>query len=91
MVKNLLANVGDTRDSVRSLGQEDIPEQEMATCSSILAWKIPQTEESVRLQSKGLQRVRHTYIPSLSDAVGVWVLHNIFVTMFNALFSETDF
>ena len=45
MVKNLLANVGDTRDSVRSLGQEDIPEQEMATCSSILAWKIPQTEE----------------------------------------------
>ena len=63
----------------------------MATCSSILAWKIPQTEEPVRLQSKGLQRVRHTHIPSLRAALGVWVLHNIFVTMFNALFSETDF
>ena len=56
MVKNLLANVGDTRDSVRSLGQEDIPEQEMATCSSILAWKIPQTEEPGKQQSTGLQK-----------------------------------
>ena len=42
---------------VQSLGQEDPPEQEMATCSSILAWKIPWTEEPGGLQSRGLQRV----------------------------------
>ena len=42
---------------VRFLGQEDSLEKEMATCSSILAWEIPWTEESGRLQSMGLQRV----------------------------------
>ena len=36
---------------VRSLGQEDALEKEMATHSSILAWEIPRTEESGRLQS----------------------------------------
>ena len=41
---------------VQSLGQtEDLPEKEVATHSSILAWKIPHTEEPVRLQSMGLQ------------------------------------
>ena len=43
----------------QSLGQEDILEKEMATHSSILAWKIPWTEESGGLQFMGLQRVRH--------------------------------
>ena len=38
---------------VRSLGWEDLPEKEMATHSSILAWEIPWTEESGRLQSMG--------------------------------------
>ena len=42
MVKNLPANAGDVG---LSLGQEDPLEEEMATCSSILAWKIPWTEE----------------------------------------------
>ena len=42
---------------VQSLGQEDLLEKEMATHSSILAWKIPWTEESGRLQSIGSQRV----------------------------------
>ena len=42
---------------VRSLGGEDPLEKEMATHSSILAWKIPWTEEPGRLQSMGLQRV----------------------------------
>ena len=42
---------------VRSLGQEDPLEKEMATHSSILAWKIPWTEEPERLQSTGWQRV----------------------------------
>ena len=44
---------------VRSLGQEDPLEKEMATHSSILAWKIPWTEKPGRLQSVGSQRVRH--------------------------------
>ena len=39
---------------VRSLGQEDPPEEEMATHSSVLAWKIPWTEEPGGLQSMGL-------------------------------------
>ena len=44
---------------VRSLGQEDPLEKEMATHSSILAWEIPWTEDPGRLQSMGSQRVRH--------------------------------
>ena len=44
---------------VKSLGQEDLLEKEMATDSSILAWKIPWTEEPGRLQSMGSQRVGH--------------------------------
>ena len=44
---------------VRSLGWEDPLEKGMATDSSILAWRIPQTEAPGRLQSMGLQRVRH--------------------------------
>ena len=44
---------------VRSLGQEDSLEKEMATHSSTLAWKIPWMEEPGRLQSMGSQRVRH--------------------------------
>ena len=55
-VKNLPA-VQETR--VRSLGQEDPLEKEMATHSSILAWKIPWTEEPGGLQSMGLRTVRY--------------------------------
>jgi len=54
MVKNLPA-MQETQ--VRSLGQEDPLEKEMATRSSIFAWRIPWTEEPGRLQSVGLQRV----------------------------------
>ena len=52
MVKNPPANAGN---GVRSLGQEDPLEKEMATHSSILAQRIPCTEEPGRLQSMGLQ------------------------------------
>ena len=52
MVKNLPAVPGT---QVGSLGREDLLEKEMATHSSILAWKIPWTEEPSRLQSMGLQ------------------------------------
>ena len=44
---------------VRSLGGKDLLEKEMATHSSILAWKIPWTEEPGGLQSTGSQRVGH--------------------------------
>ena len=44
---------------VRSLGQEDPLEEEMATQSSILAWRILWTEEPGRLQSMGSRRVGH--------------------------------
>ena len=56
MVKNLPA-MPETR--VQSLGQESPLEKGMATHSSILAWKIPWTEEPGRLQSRGSQRVGH--------------------------------
>ena len=46
---------------VRSLGQEDPVEEDMATHSSILAWRIPWTEEHGGLQSIGSQRVRHDF------------------------------
>ena len=55
-VKRLPA-VQETR--VQSLGWEDPLEKEMATHSSILAWKIPQTEEIGGLWCMGSQRVRH--------------------------------
>ena len=51
---------------VHSLGWEDPLEKEIATHSSILAWRIPWTEEPGRLQSVGLQRVGHDWTTSLS-------------------------
>ena len=54
MVKNLPA-MWEIR--IQSLDQEDPLEKEMATHSSILTWRIPWTEESGRLQSKGSQTV----------------------------------
>ena len=56
LVKNLPA-VQETQ--VQSLGWEDPLEKELATHSSVLAWKIPLTEEPGGLQSMGLQRVGH--------------------------------
>ena len=51
---------------VQSLDQEDLLEKEMATHSSILAWKIPWIEGPGRLQPMGSQRVRHNWETSLS-------------------------
>ena len=56
MVKNLPA---EQETQVQSMGQENPLEKEMATHSSILAWKTPWMEEPGRLQSMGSQRVRH--------------------------------
>ena len=44
---------------VQQQNQEDPLEKKMATHFSILAWKIPQTEEPCKVQSKGSQRVKH--------------------------------
>ena len=46
-------SAGDTGDEDSSPGSEDALEEEVATCSSILAWKIPWTEEPGRLQTMG--------------------------------------
>ena len=54
LLTNLPANAGGAETQVWSLGQEDLPEEEMATCSSILAWEIPWTEEPGGLPSMGL-------------------------------------
>ena len=58
-VKNLPANEGVARDAGSTPQSGRSPEEEMATHSSILAWKIPRTEEPGRLQSLGPHRVRH--------------------------------
>ena len=58
-VKNLSAMQETQETWVQSLGQEDTLEEEIAAHPSILAWKIPWTEEPGRLQTTGSQRVRH--------------------------------
>ena len=54
---------------IRSLDGEDPLEKEMATHSSILAWKIPWTEEPGGLQSMGLQRVGHNWATSFFNVL----------------------
>ena len=56
LIKNLPANAGDVGSI---LGQDDPLEEEMATHSSILAWRIPWAGEPGRLQSMGSQRIGH--------------------------------
>ena len=60
LVSHTVKNLPTTRETwVQSLGGEDPLEKEMATHSSILAWRVPWTEEPSRLQSMGSQRVGH--------------------------------
>ena len=61
VVKTLPTGAGDIRDAcfVQSLGQEDPLEKGMATHSSILAWRIPWTEEHSGLWCMGSQRFGH--------------------------------
>ena len=66
---------------VRSLGQEDPLEKGMTTHSSILAWRIPWTEEPGGLQSEGLQRVRHNW------ATNTFTLVSLGILLFSAFFS----
>ena len=62
MVKNLPGNLPMRETQVRSWGREDSLEKVMATHSSVLAWRIPWTEETGRLQSMWLQRVGHDLV-----------------------------
>ena len=62
LLASLVAQMGKNLPAVQetlvqSLGREESLEKERATCSSILAWGIPWTEEPGRFQSMGLQRV----------------------------------
>ena len=59
VAKRLKRLPGMQETQVRSLGWEDPLEKEMATHSSILAWRVPWKEEPGRLQSMGSQRVGH--------------------------------
>ena len=69
----------------RSLGQEDPLEKEMASHSSILAWRILWTEESGRLQSTGSQTARHDGATSLF-VHSLWLQINIRVSFLRELF-----
>ena len=62
VVKTLPTSEGDIRDASLIPGSEDSLEKAMAAYSSILAWRIPWTEEPGRLWPIGLRRVRHTEV-----------------------------
>ena len=60
LVAQLVKNLPAMQETwVQTLGWEDPLEKGIATCSSVLAWRIPWTEEPGGLQSMGSQRVRH--------------------------------
>ena len=59
MVQSVKSLPATWETQVEFLGWEDPLEEEMATHSSFLSWRIPSTEEPSGLQSMGLQRVRH--------------------------------
>ena len=79
LVKNPPANSGDKKDGSLITGRKDPLEKEMATYSSILAWKIPWTEEPGGLPSMGSQRVRHD-----------WATEHIHITGNTQVFSHAD-
>ena len=63
LVAQLVKNLPAMQETwIRSLAWEDPLEQGMATHSSILAWRIPWTEEPAGLQSMGSQRIRHNRV-----------------------------
>ena len=72
--ENLPAKQETQETWVQSLGQEDSLEKEMATHSSILAWKIPWLEESASLQSNGWYRVRYRWVTKHST---YWTLSSV--------------
>ena len=57
---------------VQSLGQEDLLEKEIATHTSILAWRIPRKEKPGQLQSMGWQRVRYDWVTNTLNQQTEW-------------------
>ena len=84
MIKNLLAM---EEIWVWFLGQEDPMEEEMATHSSILAWRIPWTEEPVQLQAMVSQRVGHDW---MTNSFVFTVFYRISVKYLNSVSSPED-
>ena len=83
VVKNPPASAGDVRDTVLNPGSERSPEKEMAAHSSILAWRIPWTEEPGKLQFTGSQRLdttKHAYM-----SIIIWRINhiNLFLVLIN--------
>ena len=70
-------NIQVFRERVRALRWEDPLEKEMAIHSSAIAWKIPWTEETDRLQSMGSQRVGHDWVTSLSHKEDMTKIHTV--------------
>ena len=73
MVKNLSAM---QETWVQSLGWEDPLEKEVASHSSILAWRIPQTEKPGRLQSMGLKRVEHDQMTNMHKHISRHIIYS---------------
>ena len=93
-IKNLPAMQEPQKMQVWSLGREDPLEEEMAMHSSILAWRIPRTEEPGRLQSVGLQSGRHNWSDLACMHAHIYVELNHFAlylkqTQYNSLVAQT--
>ena len=82
VVKNLPAK---QEMQVRSLGQEEPLEEEMATHCSALAWKMPWTEEPGGLQSMGSQRIRYD-LATKQQHIYVHLIHIYIILMYNLTF-----
>ena len=74
----------------QSLGREDLLEKEMATHSSILAWKISWMEEPGKLQSMGLQRVGHNWETSLSHFLILFFFNRLYFSEQISLHNKTE-
>ena len=74
--KESSCNMGDLENWVQSLGWENLLEKEMATHSSVLAWRIPWTEEPDRLW---LQRVRHNWVINSLLSYLIYVVCTVYI------------
>ena len=75
-VKNPLAEQETEKTRVWSLGREDPLEKEMATYSSVLAWRMPGTGETGGLPSMGSHRVRHGWSDLAAAAAAEYIMRN---------------
>ena len=74
LVTQTVRDLPEMQTWVRSLGQEDPLEEEVATGSNILAWRIPWTEEPGRLQCMGWQRARHDWATNTIHAMSAYYI-----------------